>query len=308
MMKRKILAAAGILLLFPYLITLFLTGKAVETPSALPESGKVILRSGGMGTEKIDLEQYATGMAAAQIPGDYEAEAIKAQIILARTYLYKVMGDSDSIEENAVGSVYLDYSGRKKAWGDAYTGYQEKFDRAAAESAGQVLTFGGSLIDSVFHRASAGRTRDAGEPFPYLVSAESGWDADMDGYVTIREISGGEIAEAVSGIRGQSLSGEEASGMQISERDGAGYVTKISAGTETYSGEEIAEALGLPSPCFSMEKTETGSKFIVKGVGHGYGMSQWGANHLALEGKDAAAILSYYFQNTEILTQPKPPS
>ena len=36
--------------------------------------------------------------------------------------------------------------------------------------------------------------------------------------------------------------------------------------------------------------------FTVKGSGHGLGMSQFGANELALEGWDYGKILNYFFQ------------
>ena len=61
-------------------------------------------------------------------------------------------------------------------------------------------------------------------------------------------------------------------------------------------------ALSLPSPAFSISQTESGLKFVVKGSGHGYGLSQWGANKLAREGKDALGILNYYFQNITVET------
>ena len=88
--------------------------------------------------------------------------------------------------------------------------------------------------------------------------------------------------------------------IQIVSRDEAGYVQTVMAGTEEYSGDETAAALGLPSPAFSVSRTETGLKFVDKGSGHGYGLSQWGANKLAAEGQDAAAILSYYYKNITI--------
>jgi len=40
--------------------------------------------------------------------------------------------------------------------------------------------------------------------------------------------------------------------------------------------------------------------FIGKGAGHGLGMSQWGAQGMALQGNDYRAILQYYYPGTEI--------
>ncbi len=291
-----------LLFLFPYIVTLFVSGSISEEPKEIRRSGKVIVREGVYGTEEVDLEEYALGAAASQMPGNYEKEAVKVQLILARTYLYKALGEADRIEEADLYCTYLDRAGREKEWGKDAAAFEEKFESAALETAGQVIRFEGNLADAMFHRASAGMTREGGETFPYLKSVDGGRDVDMENYVTIKEYSEAELASAIGGIRGQSLGAGEALGLQIVSRDGAGYVTKVMAGTEEYGGEELAAALSLPSPAFSVSQTEKGLKFVVKGSGHGYGVSQWGANKMALEGKDARTIINYYLQNVTVET------
>ncbi|MCI8465189.1 MAG: SpoIID/LytB domain-containing protein [Lachnospiraceae bacterium] len=309
-----VLGGTILLFLFPYIFTLFVSGSISEEPKEIAKSGKTILREGVYGREEIDLEEYILGVTASQIPGNYEKEAVKVQMILARTYLYKAMGEADSISEADLYCTYLDVSGRKKEWGEAFSEYEEKFEAVASETAGQVILYEGGLADAMFHRASAGVTRDGGEGMPYMKSVDSGSDVDMENYVTIKEYSESELAAAIGGIRGQNLGTGEALGLQIVSRDQAGYVEQVMAGTEEYTGEELAAALALPSSAFSISQTEKGLKFVVKGSGHGYGVSQWGANKLALEGKGAADILNYYFQNITIeryggeISQPEMPS
>ncbi len=316
-MKKNFSTVLGgtiLLFLFPYIFTLFVSGTVGEETKEIAESGKTILRSGAYGTEKIDLEEYVIGVAAAQIPGEYEKEAVKAQVILARTYLYKAMGEADTVSETDLYGAYMDAAARKKAWGEEADSYEEKFEAAAAETAGQVIFYEGALADAMFHRASCGMTRDGGEAFPYLKSVDGSRDVDMENFVTIREMAAQEILSAVSSLGGQNIGEEEALGLQIVSRDGAGYVQGILVGTEEYNGEELAAALGLPSSAFSVSRTEKGLKFVAKGSGHGYGMSQWGANKLAAEGKDAVAILNTYFQNITVektgenISQPEMPS
>lgn len=297
-----ILFGTILLFLFPYIFTLFVSGSISEEPKEIGKSGKVILRESAYGKEEIDLEEYAVGVAASQIPGNYEKDAVKVQLILARTYLYKMAGEADRISEEELHCTYLDLAGREKEWGDEFAANEEKFEAAASETTGQVILYEGGLADAMFHRASAGMTRDGGEAFPYLKSVDGGRDVDMENYVTIREYSESELASAIGSIRGQSLGTGETLSLQIVSRDGAGYVTQVMAGAEAYTGEELAAVLSLPSPAFSVSQTEGGLKFVVKGSGHGYGVSQWGANKMALEGKDAQAILSYYFQNVTVET------
>ncbi len=297
-----VLIGTILLFLFPYIVTLFVSGSISREPKVIGKSGKVILRESAYGKEEIDLEEYAIGVAASQVPGNYEKDAVKVQLILARTYLYKALGEADRISEAELHCTYLDSAGRKKEWGEDFAAYEEKFEAAASETAGQVVLYEGSLADAMFHRASAGMTREGGEAFPYLKSVDGGLDVDMENYVTIKTYFESELAAGISAIRGQSLGNGEALGLQIVSRDGAGYVTQVMVGTEAYTGDELAAALSLPSAAFSVSQTEGSLKFVVKGSGHGYGVSQWGANKLALEGKDAAAILNYYFQNITIGT------
>ena len=88
--------------------------------------------------------------------------------------------------------------------------------------------------------------------------------------------------------------------LKIQERDSAGYVTKIQYGEITLNGEAVRAALGLPSACFYFSQLEGRVRITVKGLGHGLGMSQYGANEMAKEGKDYREILNYYYQDIRI--------
>ncbi|MBQ6834125.1 MAG: S-layer homology domain-containing protein, partial [Lachnospiraceae bacterium] len=89
--------------------------------------------------------------------------------------------------------------------------------------------------------------------------------------------------------------------IQIVERDSAGYVIRVQVGQKTYTGEEVQYALGLPSSCYTFEEVNGKIQAVCKGVGHGYGFAQFGANEMAKEGKTYRELLNYYFQNVEIV-------
>ena len=59
--------------------------------------------------------------------------------------------------------------------------------------------------------------------------------------------------------------------------------------------EEIREALQLKSSCFSISVQGDQVTFTVEGSGHGVGMSQEGAQGMALEGYDHHEILTHYY-------------
>lgn len=51
-----------------------------------------------------------------------------------------------------------------------------------------------------------------------------------------------------------------------------------------------------------MQEGEDGLHFLCQGKGHGLGMSQYGAERMAQEGKTAEEILKYYFPNAQVGT------
>ena len=42
---------------------------------------------------------------------------------------------------------------------------------------------------------------------------------------------------------------------------------------------------------------------MVRGIGHGYGLSQAGADYMAAEGWDYQDILHYYYKNISLVTE-----
>lgn len=87
--------------------------------------------------------------------------------------------------------------------------------------------------------------------------------------------------------------------------DSAGYVTKVSFSaenkeTQELDGEEFRYLFDLPSASFEMEQEKTQVIFRVTGVGHGFGMSQYGANCMALNGETYDQILAEFFFRTEL--------
>ena len=69
----------------------------------------------------------------------------------------------------------------------------------------------------------------------------------------------------------------------------------MTVGNKTISGEEFRKLLELPSSNFAMQAADGKIRFYVKDRGHGLGLSQYGGNVLAKEGKSYQEILRYYF-------------
>lgn len=88
--------------------------------------------------------------------------------------------------------------------------------------------------------------------------------------------------------------------MQIVDKDDSGYILQIEIGGQTYSGEVCSCRLGLPSACFDYADQNDGIEFTCYGRGHGVGLSLFGANAMAEEGKSWEEIISWYFPGTSV--------
>lgn len=306
-MKEKLTGCSVLflfVLLIPCVITL-LAGHEVSVPVSGMEgdgSGQVQLGENG---QRVDLQEYLIGVTAAQLPGDYALEAIKAQMILNRTYYYSVLGERVSLSGSELTLTYLSAAERAARWAaEGCETAEDIFLQAAVETEGLVMTCRKELAVGMYHRASAGMTRSLEADYPYLRSVESRDDLQMEGYLTLAEYSLQTLAGRLESLCEVRLTeGALRTGFQILEKDEAGYVDSLLVGTEIYTGDQVAECLGLPSSAFSFQWLQSGNLQIAcRGAGHGYGMSQYGANVMALEGKTAVEILTYYFQNVAVET------
>ena len=80
----------------------------------------------------------------------------------------------------------------------------------------------------------------------------------------------------------------------------AGRVSTLKLGEKSVKATALRKALGLRSTDFTFEKTKDGITFFTKGYGHGVGLSQFGANELAKDGKTYHEILTHYYSGTTI--------
>lgn len=292
----------------PYLTTLAWTGRleiAQAQPSGFSERAdekKIIVTRNGH-EFAVSAEEFLTGVLAAQIPARYGPETIRAQAVLARTYIYREMDGRTEITEEELDLDVLDRPAMERLWGsDDFAETYEKFEQAVKETAGIAVMYGGEFIKPFFCLAASGKTRSRGEEYPYLKQAESPGDTELDGFLDTELYSGAQLAAKIGSIPGAAAVSADMfpKEVQIVERDGAGYVLKIQIGGKTYTGEEIQAALGLPSSCFSFDEYKGKIRVTTKGSGHGYGFSQTGANALERDGYGWRDLLEYYFQGIEI--------
>ena len=84
------------------------------------------------------------------------------------------------------------------------------------------------------------------------------------------------------------------------ETSKAGTVTAITIGGQKVTGQQVREAFGLRSACFTLEYKNDRFTFHVRGYGHCVGMSQYGADYMARQGSSWEEIVQHYYKGVEI--------
>ena len=309
---RRFLMMLIVAAAIPYLTTLAWTGRpegvqtAPDAPSpefAVRAAEKKIITERNGRELAVPAEEFLIGALAAQIPPQYGPETLRAQAVLTRTYIYREMDGRPEIEEEALDIDVLSRAQMERLWGSGdFAETYAKFGSAVADTAGIAVTYGGEFIEPLFCLAASGKTRSRGEEYPYLKQTDSPGDTEADGFLGTDLWTADRLAARIGSIPGSvSVSPDSLpEEIQIAERDGAGYVLRIQIGGKTYTGEEVQAALDLQSACYSFDEYEGKIRVTTKGIGHGYGFSQAGANALERDGYGWRDLLNYYFQNVEI--------
>ncbi|NLG23858.1 MAG: stage II sporulation protein D [Clostridiales bacterium] len=254
---------------------------------------------------EMDLEEYLVGVLAAEMPAGYEVEALKAQAVAARTYtLYKL--DRGGCRSNAGADVctnsgccqaYATQARLRERWGDRFDERMARVRGAVDATAGQLVTYDGEPIEALYHASSGGHTEDVEQVYavalPYLRGVQSDGEQSAPQYRGEQSFTADQLAAAL-GVNARGLS------VEVLSRTEYGRAARVAAGGAVFEGTAFRRKLGLRSSNFTV--TEDGGRFTFHtlGYGHGVGMSQVGANAMALRGADYREILTWYYTGTQV--------
>ena len=197
-------------------------------------------------TIKKDLDEYLLGVVAGEMPAEFEEEALKAQVVASRTF---VLSRDLKVDNTTNSQVYLTEEQMKKNWGDNYTKYRSKIEKAIKETNNEIMTYNGEYISALFFSSSNGQTNNSEDYFngevAYLRSVDSHWDLTIDKTNT-REKSF-TINELCNTFNISTPS------LKIMSYTDSGYVKEVIVNNKSYTGREIREKLGLASSSFKIE-------------------------------------------------------
>lgn len=265
----------------------------------------------------IDVEEYVLGVLPGTISPEYDSEALKVQAILIRTNVMKEMLENNTSDAADLSYQYLTAEERRTMFGELHYEKDEKrFERAVAQTAGKVIKKEDSLIMALYHEVSIGKTASAkeimGEDISYLQSVDSSQDVEAKHYMGIVTYSWKEIEEKMQADGDLQKTTEQDLGEKEKDQDNKkieitvtestenGFVKKITVGDRELTGEEAMEQFNLSSTNFYVEEIDGGIRFVCLGKGNCLGVSLYGANYLALQGKSCEEIIKYYYKDVTI--------
>ena len=262
--------------------------------------------------EEVILEEYLCNVVSAEMPVDFEIEALKAQVIVARTYtIYKINNkkhdNADICDSSSCCQAWISKDDRLSRWEENKREENwKKIERAVNETNGKIITYEGKPINAFFHSNSGGTTEVpinvwGGSGYPYLQMVETSGEEGYTQYASEVTLFFDEILnklkEKYSDIQIDFTKDDD---IKILERTESDRVKTIKFGNYNLSGVEARTIFGLRSTNFEIEKQEDKITFKVKGYGHGVGMSQTGADSLAKQGKNAEDIIHHFYSNVEL--------
>lgn len=262
--------------------------------------------------EAMPMSEYLWSVVAAEMPASFEPEALKAQAVAARTYAASKMGhtvpghpEADMCTDITCCQAYIASADAAGNWGDSAAAYTEKIAAAVAATDGMIACYNGAPIQAVFFSSAAGKTVDAvevwGNAVPYLSSVESPEGEEVPGYHSTVTVPLAEFKETFSAAHPEAdFSGEPSGWFQNAAPNSAGGVETVEVGGVKVSGGALRTLFSLRSTSFTVSAGADGVTFSVTGYGHGVGMSQYGANALAKQGKTWQEILKWYYTGITI--------
>lgn len=246
----------------------------------------------------LTLEEYMIGVVGAEMPAAFEPEALKAQAVAARTYVWERLqraGELGDFAHDHGGAVLCDDPAHTMAWLEEKEilakwprqqegAYYEKIRTAVRATAGEILLYQGQPIQALFHASCGGLGTESaleiwGRDIPYLTGTNCP-EEEAEDYPPRQERVSGVIA--------------------VFSQSRHGTVLKADLNSSPVTGREIRQRFQLPSARFRVLASKAGVSLLeVRGYGHGLGLCQRGANLWARRGWNYQHILSHYFHGIE---------
>ena len=255
------------------------------------------------------MDDYIKGVVLGEMPITFELEALKAQAIVARTYAKYKLKNNPNVHENAdmcdninCCQAYKTKEYAFESWDDTEEQSKwQKLEDAVTKTSNLIITYNNEIIEAFFHSHSGGQTENikyvwGDSEIPYLKSVNGN---EVGTYQDSKTFTKTEFKELIkSKIPDYKV---ETSKIEIIDYTGSGRVNKIKIDNTEIKATELRKLTGIKSTNFRIEQNLDNITFYTVGYGHGVGMSQYGANQMAIEGKKYDEIIKHYYTGVDII-------
>ena len=280
---------------------------------------------------EMSFTKYLKGIA--EVPRSWPPEALKAQIVAARTYAISHMNPQTEMAKKLrfnicstdACQVFRGLNVENGAWGDVWS-------RSVDETAGQILEYSGKPASTFYFSTSNGQTysnSDAfgGTPLPYLkpVTESDDTGSPLSHWTVKMPLS--DVAEALQKAgtwKGGAIEKVVVNGADVELGNATGSIhlsldelrrklnsqavclTPKRYPTAGPDGKTYPET--IPSKWMQLRKEGSDLLFEGRGWGHGVGMVQYGAVGKAQRGMTYADIMAFYYGGLRPIARPEPAS
>ena len=270
--------------------------------------GNIIINSSKTGNNIINelkMENYLKGILPKEASSSWNAEALKAQAVISRTYALKNLGKHSKEGFDICSQVHCQVYGGASC-------ETKNCNRAVYDTKGEVVLYNNELAQTFFHSSCAGHTEDPKyvwqwktETPIYLKGVKDNYCKDNPHQTWTTTISEKDIREKLikAGHKTGKIKKISTSGTTTAKA-AKEIIIKHSKGTLKLNSYTFRCAIA-PDKIKSTLITSIKSKnknftFEGKGWGHKVGLCQWGAKAMGDKNFTYKQILEFYYPKTTI--------
>lgn len=245
-------------------------------------------------------DEYVKGTLYACLPDDAPYEFVCAMAVAVRTYAVYHTCLGDKTEKHPLCDMCSEPTHCRSF---AYGKTSIAIDAAVADTQNELIVYKKQIINPLFHLSSAVQTESAltvfGTDIPYLQSVSTPDESSLDCYFGKEEFTWSETSEILAEY-GYIMAGDYTDWITYISYTEGGRIKNIGLGGYNVKGTELAAMFGLASANISIKTVGMGFVFETEGIGHGVGLSEYGALLMAQSGKSYREILAHYYPGTYI--------
>lgn len=252
------------------------------------------------------MEEYLAGVVAGEMKTEWPVEALAAQAIIARTFTVEAIETKGGVPERGTQAS----TDIKEFQAYNAKAVNDNVKKAVEMTRGMIITYQGKPIKGWFHASAGGITATAKEGLNYR-EAEPAYIQSVQSPDDLapEDVKNWTVAfskeDVISAMAKMGKKVNDISSVEIAQKGPSGRATVLMINKEVeVSGPELRVALDSTKlKSMLLDKvtvSEESVTFAGKGYGHGVGMSQWGANRMAKDGKKPEEIVTYYFKGVQV--------